>query len=392
MTAITARPSAGTRPCTASAAPPLAEVEVDLGAIAHNAGVLRRIAGVPVMAVVKADAFGHGAVPVARAALAGGATWLGVATLAEALHLRADGIDAPVLTWLYGADEDVLPAVQTGVALSVPSLPHLHAVARAAAAAGVPAVIHLKVDTGLHRNGCSPADWLGLVRTAAQYAARGTVVVEGIWSHLAAADHPDDPLVDTQLGVFQWAVDLAGAEGVQASLRHMANSAAALHAPWTRFDLVRAGLGLYGVEPVPGRVSGLRPAMTFRARAVLAKSVRRGAGVSYGHEYRAPQDGRLLLVPVGYADGVPTTTSHRAEVWIGGRRARVAGRVAMDQFVVDLADGPGQVGDEVVLFGPGTRGEPTAAEWAAWAGCPVQQVFTGLGRRVVRRYTRAAQR
>jgi alanine racemase len=246
------RPADG-GPVVRSPSPPLAEAVVDLGAIAHNAAVLRRAAGVPVMAVVKADAFGHGAVPVARAALAGGATWLGVATLAEALHLRADGIDAPVLAWLYRADEDLLPAVRAGITLSVPSLPHLLAVARAASAAGVPAAVHLKIDTGLHRNGCPPADWLGLVRTAAQYTARGALRVEGVWSHLASADRPDDPLVDQQIGVFQWALDLAAAEGVRAPLRHLANSAAALYAPWTRFDLVRAGLGLYGVEPVAGR-------------------------------------------------------------------------------------------------------------------------------------------
>jgi alanine racemase len=389
MTAITARPTAATP--TRSPSPALAEAVVDLGAIAHNAGVLRRVAGVPVMAVVKADAFGHGAAPVARAALAGGATWLGVATLPEALHLRADGIDAPILSWLYRADEDLLPAVQAGVDLSVPSLSHLHAVARAASTTGVPAAVHLKVDTGLGRSGCLASDWLFLVQAAAQYELRGLLRIHGIWSHLASADRPGDPLVDHQVGVFEWALDLARAVGVRSPLRHLANSAAALYAPSTRFDLVRAGLGLYGVEPVAGRSAGLRPAMTFRSRALLTKQVRRGTGVSYGPDYRTRRDSRLLLVPVGYADGVPTA-ARDAQVWVGGRRHRVAGRVAMDQFVVDLDGGLAAAGDEVVLFGPGDSGEPTAAEWAAWAGCPVQEILTGVGQRVVRRYTREWQR
>ncbi|MFI6027265.1 alanine racemase [Amycolatopsis magusensis] len=373
-------------PVVATAAESLGMAVIDLGAIAHNTELLRARCSGELMAVVKADGFGHGVLPVATTALAHGATWLGVTSLAEALHLRAAGITAPVLSWLHLPDEDFAPAVAGDIDLSVSSIEHLDGIAASADRAGKCAYVHLKVDTGLSRNGSPPELWPGLVTAARRLERTGLVRVRGLWSHLISGNHPGDPSVGVQSSRFEEACALAAARGLDPRVRHLANSAAVLTAPATHLDLARAGIALYGVEPLAGHESGLRPAMTLRTRANMVRRVPGGTGVSYDHEYVTSRDTTLALVPLGFADGVPRLAGGRAEVLLGGRRCRVAGRVAMDQFVADAGDAPVRIGDEVVLFGPGERSEPTVAEWARWARTNPHEILTGIGNRVPRRY------
>ncbi|MBB4926410.1 alanine racemase [Kitasatospora kifunensis] len=371
-----------------------AEAVVDLGAIAHNTRLLAARSRGALLAVVKADGFGHGAVPVARTALANGASWLGVTSTREALALRAAGIIAPVLSWMQLPDEDFTPALRAGIDLSVSSYLHLAGISACAERAGRTARVHLKVDTGLRRNGAAPADWAALVRAARAFELRGTVTVRGVWSHLVDADGSmgsAPSCTARQVRDFEDAVACARAAGLRPRLLHLANSAAALSDPSTHYDLVRAGLGLYGVEPVAGRDFGLRPAMTLRARAVMARPVTAGEGVSYGHEYHAPRDGTLLLVPLGFADGVPRAASGRAAMWAAGARHPVAGRIAMDQCVLDTGPAAVGIGEQVLVFGPGDQGEPTVGDWARWAGTNAHELLTGIGPRVPRRYLPAVR-
>lgn len=364
----------------------VAEAVVDLGAIADNTELIAGATDAAVMAVVKADAFGHGMVPVARTALAHGASWLGVATTAEALALRDAGITAPLLSWLHGPDEDFRPAILADVELSVSSIGQLAGIAECAAELGATATVHLKVDTGLSRSGAAGADWPALVHSARRLEREGLVRVRAVWSHLISADEPGSGRTATQLHRFDDAVALAREAGLDPELRHLANSAAALDEPRTHYELVRPGIGLYGVEPVAGRTFGLRAALTLRARPVLVKRVPAGTGVSYGHDYATATDSNLALVPLGYADGVPRLASGCAEVRIRGRRHPVAGRVAMDQFVVDLGAHTADTQDEVVLIGPEREGGPAVTEWAEWARTLPHEIFTGIGSRVPRRY------
>jgi alanine racemase len=358
---------------------------VHLDAVAHNAALFAAATNAAVMAVVKADGFGHGAVRVARAALSSGATWLGVTTVAEALELRAAGITAPILSWLHSPLEDFGPALLAGVDLSVPAREHLRAVAGSAARLGVTAEVHLKADTGLHRNGARSEQWHELVRLACGLEIAGHVRVRGVWSHLVSGTRADTTRLQVKL--FDEAVEVARGAGLRPPLRHLANSAATLGAPRTHYELVRPGIGLYGVEPDPRRVVGLRGAMTLRARLILVKRVPAGSGVSYEHDYVTGRDATLALLPLGYADGLPWAAARHAEVMIAGRRHPVAGRIAMDQLVVDTGDATPQIGDEVVVFGPGTEGEPTVADWARWANTIPHEIVTGIGPRVARHYT-----
>jgi alanine racemase len=360
------------------------EAVVDLAAIALNTGVVCSRTRSTVMAVVKANGFGHGAVAVARTALAHGARWLGVATPGEALALRGAGISAPILCWLYHPSANLRASVEAGVHLSVASVGQLRAVRHGAVSAARTARIHLKIDTGLGRGGAPADGWTELVRLARRYERAGLVTVHGLWSHLADADDPVGELVPRQIARFEVAVATAEHAGLRPAMLHLANSAAALHRPETHLDMVRFGIGLYGVEPIPTRPTGLRPAMTLRAPIVLAKPVVAGVGVSYHHDYVTRTPTTLGLVPVGYADGLPRAAAGRAQVWVDGRRRPVAGRIAMDQFVVDLGN-PETAAEEVVLFGPGDWGEPTVTEWATWAGTIPHEVLTGIGARVRRR-------
>jgi alanine racemase len=373
-------------------APARAEVVVDLDAIAANTAVLREHVGRPLMAVVKADGYGHGLVPAARAVLAGGADSLGVAVLEEALALRAAGVTAPLLAWLHGPGTDFAAALAHDVEVSVNAEWGLTEVVAAARATGTPARVHLKVDTGLSRGGATVADWPGLVEAAARAQADGDIAVVGLWSHMAYADAPTHPTIAAQVRVFEEAVGLARAAGLTDARLHLANSAATVALPDTWYDFVRPGVALYGLDPLAGDPAdhGLRPAMTVRAAVALTKRVQAGVGVSYGHTYFPERETTLALVPVGYADGVPRAAGNRAPVLAGGAQRVIAGRVCMDQFVLDVGDVEVRPGDEVVLWGAGDRGEPTAQQWADALDTIHYELVTRVGGRFVRRYVGSA--
>lgn len=364
-----------------------AEALVDLDAIRRNVEELRRRTPAGVMAVVKADGYGHGIVPAARATLAGGAAYLAVAFLDEAFQLRAAGVRAPLLAMLVTPGQPLAPAVATDIELAVSARWTLDAALAAAREAGRPARVHLKIDTGLSRGGAAWADWEDLVTAAAKARAADEVEVVGVWSHLACSDEPEHPANATQLAVFHDALQVATRRGIEPRLRHLANSGGALSLPGTHFDLIRPGICMYGLPPGPhADMTGFTPAMTLRSTVALTKRVPAASGVSYGHAYHTAQDTRLALVPIGYADGLPRAAGNVAPVWIAGRRRTISGRVCMDQFVVDVGADVA-AGDEVVVFGPGDRGEPTAEDWATALGTIGYEVVTRIGARVPRRYT-----
>ncbi|MFE7574794.1 alanine racemase [Streptomyces sp. NPDC057521] len=366
-----------------------ARAEIDLAALRANVRVLRaRAAGAQLMAVVKADAYGHGAVPCARAAREAGAAWLGTATPQEALALRAAGLDGPMLCWLWTPGGPWREAIEADIDVSVSGMWALREVTEAAAAAGRTARIHLKADTGLGRAGCQPADWPELVAAARTAERAGTVRVTGLWSHFACADEPGHPSITAQLDTFRDMVAYAEKAGVEPEVRHIANSPATLTVPDSHFDLVRTGIAMYGISPSPELGTsadfGLRPVMTLAASVALVKQVPAGHGISYGHHYTTPRETTLALVPLGYADGIPRHASGRGPVLVGGVRRTIAGRVAMDQFVVDLDGDEVAAGSEAVLFGPGDRGEPSAEDWAEAAGTIAYEIVTRIGARVPR--------
>jgi alanine racemase len=360
---------------------------VDLGAITANVAALcEAVRGSEVLAVVKADGYGHGMIPAARAALAGGARWLGVADIAEALALRQAGITARVLCLMAFGDPG--EAIAQGIDLPAGSVAFVEKVAAAAERAGRPARVHLEADTGLSRGGATPADWPAVVRAALAAQDRALIQVTGLWSHFACSDMPGHPSIEAQLSVFAAAVATAEQAGVTPEVRHIANTAAGLTVPASRYDLVRFGGAVYGLSTLPGGAPGwLRPALTLSARLVLVKRVPAGTGVSYGHRYVTSQETTLGLVPLGYADGVPRGAAGLPLVSARGRRWPIAGTVCMDQFVVDFGDEPAAVGDEVVLFGPGDDGEPTAQEWGEALGTISYVLATGLGGRVPKIHT-----
>jgi alanine racemase len=370
--------------------PPFA-AEIDLAAVRANVGELRRRAGdAAVMAVVKADGYGHGMVPCARAAIAGGAGWLGVAFVEEAVTLRDAGIEVPVLAWLLSPRSDLRPAALRSVDVSVSAEWGLDLAAVAARETGAAIRVHLKADTGLGRGGATPPQWSALCERALKLAADGLVEVVGVWSHLAYADSPGHPTIAMQKDRFDDALRVAASVGVFPQMRHLANSAATLVLPETHYDLVRPGVAVYGLSPGPdvGRAKdlGLRPAMRLRADVALAKRVPAGQGVSYAHRYVTDRETTLALVPLGYADGIPRAATNIGPVAIGGTRYTVSGTVCMDQFVVDVGDAEVAAGDEVVLFGAEDAGEPTADDWAAAVGTINYEMVTRIGPRVPRVY------
>ena len=364
-------------------------VSIDLDAIRDNvAELVRRAAPAQVLAVVKADAYGHGLVDSARAALAGGASWLGVAQLGEALRLREAGVSAPLLTWLFPPGADIGGAIDADIEVTVGSSWSLDAVLLASRERGRPARIQVKVDTGLGRGGIL-TDWSEMVERLAAAQAEGGVEVTGVWSHFAWADAPQHPTVRAQQVRFEEACAELARAGVRPPLRHLANSAATLTNPSAHFDLVRPGLAVYGLSPVPDLGDsahfGLREAMRVTARLSIVKRARAGQGVSYGHEYVTDRDTVLGLVPMGYADGIPRSAGRTGPVSVGGRRLTVAGRVCMDQFVLDLGpDFAGAAGDEVVVLGRAADGEPSAQDWAHAAGTINYEIVTRISPRLPR--------
>lgn len=351
---------------------------VDPAAIAANTRLLAGRATGDLMAVVKADGFGHGAVAVARTALANGATGLGVTSIAEALELREAGLRAPVLSWLNPVDADVAAAVAADVDLAVPSAAHLEAIVREAPGARV----HLHLDTGLARDGAEPTAWARLCRTARRAEQAGRLTVVGVMGHLGCADEPGHPANATGRTRFAWGVETARAAGLRPASRHLAATAATLTDPLSHHTTVRVGAGLVGIDPSGSTT--LTWAMTLTAPVVSVRRVRAGTPVGYGHTWTAPRATSLALLPLGYADGLPRVASGRAEVLLRGRRRPVVGRISMDQVVVDVGDDPVQPGETATLLGPGTAGEPTPADWAAWSDTLAHEVVTGVGPRVAR--------
>lgn len=365
-----------------------AHVGVDLGAIRANVAELRRCAApAAVLAVVKADAYGHGAVPVARAALEAGAERLGVAIVEEGVALRTAGIDAPILL-LSEPPPAVAPAVvEHDLTATVYTAAGIDAIGRAATAAGVVVPVHLKVDTGMHRVGCTPADAVALARRIADEPG---LDLEGVFTHLAVADEPEDPYTAEQLACFGTVVDALAAAGLRPPIVHAANSAGTLLRPDARLDLVRVGITIYGIPPAPGLapVPGLVPALRLTSAVTYVKRVPAGARLSYGLRYTAPGETTIATVPIGYADGVPRRLGHvGGEVLIGGHRHPIAGTITMDQLLVDVADAPVAVGDEVVLLGRQGEEEITATDWADRLDTIAYEIVCGIGPRVPREYT-----
>ncbi len=357
--------------------------EVDLSAIRHNAGVLAAHAGpAQLMAVVKADGYGHGAVPCARAALEGGATWLAVALVEEGEELRAAGITAPVLLLSEPPLEAAAAVLAAHLTPTVYTHRYVHALLEAADGAVVD--VHLKLDTGMRRVGLPEAAW---EETFAHLAAAGDRVrVAGIWSHLAVGDEPDNDFTDLQAQRFARGVALARAAGLDPDLVHLANSGGTTLSPALHLDMVRTGIALYGLEAAPGvRLAQLRPALALRSRLSLVKPLAAGDSVSYGRRWTAPTDTVVGTVPGGYADGIRRGLTNVGQVWVGGRRVPIAGTVCMDQLVVDLGPGAAEgIGADVWLFGGPGPDAVTAADWARWLDTITYEVTCGLSPRIPR--------
>ena len=363
------------------------QAHVDLATVTGNVrAICEYVRGSQVMAVVKQDGYGHGALPSARAALAGGATWLGVAHIAEALLLRQAGLAVPVLCLGAVPGEEYQDAIAAGVDLTSGSAAQLtDVIAVAAAAAGRTARVQLKADTGLTRGGARPAEWLPLIEAALGAQRRGLVTVTGLWSHFACSDMPGHPSVAAQLAAFDEAVRVATKAGLTPEVTHIANTAAAITVPESRLDLVRIGGGMYGLCTLPGGAPPwLPPAMSLRAKLAMVKRVPAGTGVSYGLRYVTDRETTLGLVPLGYADGIRRSAAGQPLVGFNGRRFPIAGTVCMDQFVVDFGDEPVAVGDEVVLFGPGG---PSAQDWGEALGTISYEITVGLGTQVPRTFS-----
>nr|WP_228479745.1 alanine racemase [Microbacterium sp. A18JL241] len=360
---------------------PFHEASIEMDAIADNTRHLRRLTGVEVIAVVKANGYGHGAAASAVAALSGGATRLGVADIAEAVDLRRQGINAPIIAWLHQPGERFEAAAAEGIELGISSFDQLEA---AGAVAGGDVAVHLKLETGLSRNGIAPGDWGRVFAEAARLERIGRIRIVGLFSHVSNTSPADDRAA---LARFEEGTRAAASAGIHPEIRHIAATAAAIDLPETRLDAVRIGIGLYGLSPFDDRSSaelGLRPAMTLRGAVAAVRRVPAGSGVSYGYDHRTNRDTTLALVPLGYADGIPRQASGRGPVVINGQRFTVAGRVAMDQFVVDVGDAHVAVGDEVVLFGDPTLGVPSATEWANAASTINYEIVARIGNRVPR--------
>jgi len=362
--------------------------EIDLDAIRHNVDVLCEVAApAGVWAVVKADGYGHGAIPAARAALDGGAGGLCVALVQEGTALRAAGLDCPILVLSEQPPSELADAIRAGLDLTVYS----HAqVAAIAAAGGDEHPVHLKIDTGMHRVGAAMADAAGLATVIAESPA---VRLAGLCTHLAVADEPDDPYNALQIESFGGVVKTLGLVGHQPPLVHAANSAATLGLPGSRFDFVRAGIAVYGISPgaaLDPAASALRPALSLRARVSHVKRVSAGDRISYGLRHQFARDATVATLPLGYADGVPRRLfAAGGEVLIGGRRRPIVGVVTMDQLMVDCGSDDISVGDEAVLIGAQGDESILATEWADRLGTIGYEIVCGVSARIDRRYTAA---
>ena len=365
------------------------EALIDLDAIQANVAALaRHVGAAQVMAVVKSEGYGHGMLETAAAALAGGATWLGVVHVRDAIALRLAGFTVPVLSLLGSPDAPHADAIRHGVDLTVGTAALVDQIALAAEGAGKPARIHLEADTGMTRGGATAADWAGLVHAALAAESAGLVKVTGLWSHFACADIPGHPSIDTQLSAFKAAVTFAERAGARPEVRHMANTPATLTLPQAYFDLVRPGGAVVGLSTLPGGPpEWLRPAMTLRTRLVQVKRVAAQTPVSYAHRYVTDREMTLGLVPLGYNEGIPRHATNKGWLFLRGKRFKIAGTVNMNQIILELGDESAEEGDEVILFGPGDRGEPTAQEWADLLGTLSYEIVTRFTGKVPRTYS-----
>lgn len=361
-------------------------VEVDLDAVRHNVSTIRTLAGVEVCAVVKADGYGHGAVPVARAALEGGAGWLAVALLEEALTLREAAINAPILLLAEPPVTAIPTLVDAEVTPTAYRASFLAALEGAAQARGRPLDVHFKIDTGMQRDGSPEDEWEDRL---AQLAASRWLQVTGIQTHLVRSEDRFDPTTDAQLARLDRFLAAAADLGIEPEYVHSANSAGALLHPAARRSMVRPGICIYGLSPgadVDVTDHGLRPALSLVSEVSMVKRIAAGTPVSYGHIWSAPADGWLATVQIGYADGVPRAVSNVGEVLVGGRRRQIAGRVCMDQLMVWCADHEPQIGDEVVLLGAQGDERILVEEWAAASNTITYEIVTQLTGRLPRHH------
>ena len=368
-----------------------ATADIDLGRLSRNVETLKRkINGPALMAIVKANAYGHGLVQSAKAAKRGGADWLATALLEEAIELRNAGVSGPILTWLNTIDDRFEECISKDIDLSVNSVESLLAISNSAAKAGKPARVQVKVDTGLGRNGVTLDDLPNLISALKQTQSSGQVKVVGVFSHFAYADEPSNPTISEQINNFKIAVDALTDANFELEVKHLSNSAATLGLPHTYNNLVRPGLAIYGISPSSevGEATDhdLKPVMRLRAPIILIKNVPAGTGVSYAHQYHTKDQTKLALIPAGYADGIPRAASNKGPLLIDGKRFTISGRVCMDQFVVDIGDADVKPGDQAVLFGDPANGEPSVNDWAEAAGTINYEIITRIGPRVFRNY------
>ena len=362
-----------------------AEFLIDLSALASNVSKVKKQCGVDLMAVVKADAYGHGLVRVASAALKGGASWLGVALLEEAITLRENGIDAPILAWLVSPGSDFESALSKNIDLGISSIKGLQEVTAAAVKTGKKARIHIEVDTGMTRGGFLD-EWQELLK-----ADFSNLEVVGIFSHFARADEPGQQQNEDQLHKFKHMVSELEKIGINPPIKHLSNSAATLNDKDSYFSMVRVGIAMYGLTPDithmgTSKELGLRPAGQLRAKLHLVKEVSKGVPVGYGASAHTPSDTKLGVVAMGYADGIPRV-AQGAGIFVKGKRAPIIGRVSMDQFVVDLgSDSTAKSGDWVIVFGDGSHGEYTADDWGRASSSINYEIVTRIGPRVPRIY------
>jgi len=363
------------------------ELIIDLDAVAFNLGVMRaRVGGAMVCGVVKANAYGHGMIEVARKLEEAGVDYLGVADVTEALELRRAGIDAPILAWLHDPHEMFVEAVDEGIELGLANADHLERVAAAAQITGRLARVHLKIDTGLSRNGATIEEWPSLLRQANALVAEGFIQVVGVFSHLSSTGEAEDL---AQISRFDAAVEMAREAGLKFELRHLTASDGSLNYPQAHYEMVRVGVALYGLSPFADHHSkeyGLRPAMTATAHITQVKRVAAGEGVSYGYQHRTKAETTLALVPIGYAEGLPRNASGNASVSIHGKTYPISSRIAMDQFVIDVGDDEVEAGDLVTLFGDPASGVPSADDLANAADTINYEIVTRMGGRFKRTF------
>ncbi|MEY2944804.1 MAG: hypothetical protein RL433_486 [Actinomycetota bacterium] len=374
-----------------------AEVLIDLGAIRENIKYLMAKSGKPALAVVKADGYGHGLLPVAKSALSAGASWLGVALLEEAKALRQGGINAPIIAWLTPITDDFASAISEDIDIAIPSLAHLEAITSAARSLGKCARIHLEVDTGMSRGGAL-GEWSELVRSAKSYQDSGLIKVIGIWSHFARADEAGHEFNNKQLENFKSAVAEAKSVGITPEVIHLSNSAAAINDADSHFDLLRLGIAIYGLSPDFSHMGSseklnLKPAMSVRARIHLVKDIPAGSQVGYGGSAITKVDTKLGVIAMGYSDGIPRNANSSAGVLVGNKRAPIIGRVSMDQFVVDLGrDSSAKAGDWAYIIGSNPSDSYTSASsytadsWASASATINYEIVTRIAARVKRIY------